>query len=138
MGIISKILGSDKIVDKGLKLTDQAFFTKQEQSEHFLTLLKAYEPFKVTQRLMALTVVPVYVFVWIIAAALMVYGIFSGVVAALDASKMLAEWNNTTLGTPTAIILVFYFGGGAIDSWKRPELKRADNPTKRPVTEESN
>lgn len=108
MNIFGKLFGSEKVVDGVFKGLDSAFFTQDEKAGHFLKLLKAYEPFKVAQRLLALLVGIPYVMVWLISAGLFAFG-------DADSAKLLAEWNNNTLGTPFAIILAFYFGGGAVE-----------------------
>jgi len=50
MGILSKLFGSDKIIDAGINGIDAMVFTDQEQSNAKLAFLKLYEPFKIAQR----------------------------------------------------------------------------------------
>lgn len=106
MSFFSRLFGSEKAVGGIVKGVDAAFFTKEEKAEHFLRILKAYEPFKLAQRFLALIVGIPYVVVWVICAVTMFF---------TDTSKVVAEWNNETLGTPFALILAFYFGGGAVE-----------------------
>ena len=128
MSFWGKLFGSDNVIKKAADGVyngiDAVFFTKQEQSEHFLKLLQAYEPFKLAQRLLALIVGIPYVLVWLICAVMMVIAAFmepcttemicrSNTV--LDISKELASKNNDTLGVPFAIILGFYFAGGTAE-----------------------
>ncbi len=113
MGVIGKIFGSEKAIEKVSSGIDKAFFTKEEKSEQWVETLKAYEPFKLAQRLIALLVTSAYVFVWLICAVLMIVGIWLSEV--VEHSKVLAEWNNETLGTPFIVIVSFYFAGGAAE-----------------------
>lgn len=108
MNIFGKLFGSEKVVDGVFKGIDSAFFTQDEKAGHFLSLLKAYEPFKITQRFLSLVVGMPYVMVWLLAAVLIAFG-------DMETGKILAQWNNDTLGTPFAIILAFYFGGGMVE-----------------------
>lgn len=126
MGLFAKLLGSDKIIHSASKGIDAAFFTNEEKAGHFLSLLKAYEPFKITQRLLALIVGIPYVTVWLLSACMMlISGFLSPEIAqgVFETSKALAEESNEALGTPFAIILSFYFGGGAVEGVVRAVRK---------------
>ena len=122
MGILAKLFGTDEVIKKGtdavINAGDALVFTKEEKAHHFLDLLKAYEPFKLAQRLLALVFSIPYVAVWLISAILFLAGaLLPGDTAhILTASKDLAKMNNETLGLPVALVLGFYFGGGAIES----------------------
>ena len=113
MKILGKIFGSDKVIDHAASGIDELFFTKEEKAENWINTLKAYEPFKLAQRLIALLVTTVYLFVWIVSAAMFVGSFW--VEGTLAISKELAILNNETLGLPFAIIAGFYFGGGAVE-----------------------
>lgn len=132
MSFIGKLFGSDTVIKKATEGiyngVDSAFFTNQEKAGHFLNLLKAYEPFKLAQRLLMLVMTVPYVLVWITCAMLIVASAFFGndcvvypnVVTQCanplsETAKTLGELNNETLGTPVALILAFYFGGGAVE-----------------------
>ena len=134
MGIFSKIFGTDDVVKKAAdgiyNGIDKLVYTDEEKAEmrlqaaqQFLKLLKAYEPFKLAQRLLALTFAIPYIVVWIISAILFVVGALVPELSnAIDASRELAKMNNETLGTSVAIILAFYFSGGMLEGvvskWK--------------------
>ena len=128
MSFWGKLFGSDNVIKKAADGVyngiDAAIFTKQEQSEYFLSLLKAYEPFKLAQRLLALIVGIPYVLVWLVCAFMMVGAALMEPCATemicrsntvMDVSKELASQNNDTLGVPFAIILGFYFAGGTAE-----------------------
>ncbi len=110
MGILGKIFGSEKAIEKVASGVDKVFFTKEEKSEQWIETLKAYEPFKLAQRLIALLVTSVYLFVWLICVTLVVLGLWYD--NTLELSKTLAEWNNDTLGLSFVLIVSFYFAGG--------------------------
>jgi len=113
MKILGRIFGSDKVIDHAAKGIDKIFFTKEEKAASWVNTLKAYEPFKLAQRLIALLVTTVYLFVWITSAAMFIISIWLD--PFLEASKQLATLNNDTLGLPFALITGFYFGGGAAE-----------------------
>ncbi len=128
MSFLGKLFGSDNVIQKAAdgvyNGVDAAFFTNEEKSRHFLNLLKAYEPFKLAQRLIALLVTIPYMLIWLVCAGLMVISAFVEPCSTeaicrsstmLEASKTLAIWNNDTLGLPFSTILFFYFGGGAVE-----------------------
>ena len=138
MGILSKLFGADEVVKKAAdgiyNGIDKLVYTDEEKADmrlkaaqQFLQLLKAYEPFKLAQRLLALIFAVPYVFVWIVAATLFVIGaIWPQYGAAIEASKTLAKMNNETLGTPVAIILAFYFSGGMLEGVVRRIKQKGD------------
>ena len=96
-------------------------YLPQEKAHHFLDLLKAYEPFKLAQRLLALTFSIPYVLVWLVSAVMFLAGALlpGDATHIITASKDLAQMNNDTLGLPVALVLGFYFGGGAIESFRK-------------------
>ena len=120
MGILGSIFGTESAVNKTVdgiyNGVDKAVFTKEEKASHFLLLLKAYEPFKLAQRLLAITVVPIYILVWLCSVTLLMIGVFADdPINLLKASEELGNRNNETLGLPVSLILGFYFGGGAVE-----------------------
>ena len=134
MNFFGKLFGSDSVIKKAAEGVyngiDYAFHTDQEKSEHFLRVLKAYEPFKLAQRFLALIIAIPYVLIWVLCAVMMFFSAFmepclSDAVAVcrssavLEAARLLADWNNETLGTPLSIVVAFYFGGGAIEGYVR-------------------
>ena len=103
MGVLSKLLGSDKVVGSGLKMLDSAFYTDQEKAENKKAFLKLYEPFKVAQRYLALIFcVPYSLAVFITFAA----SFF------MEVEKQQALLTGD-IGTIVGIIVGFYFLGGS-------------------------
>lgn len=105
--IFSKIFGSDNVIDAGIKAGDAVWFTNEEKSEWVLRLLKAYEPFKIAQRLLMMTFCLPYAFL----ATLMFLGSLTLGWDIMGHLKLL----NETFGQPCSIILAFYFGGGLLE-----------------------
>ena len=122
MGFWGRLFGSENVISKAAdgiyKGVDKAWYTDEEKAEGFLNLLKAYEPFKLAQRLLALTVALPYVAVWLLCALMIVVSAFVDPAYGKqieEASRLLGELNNDTLGTPVALVLSFYFAGGALE-----------------------
>jgi len=122
MGLFATLFGSENVIKRAAdgiyNGVDAAIYTDQEKAGGFLNLLKGYEPFKLAQRLLALTLAIPYVVVWLLCAAMLVISGFVdpayGVQIA-EAAKTLGSLNNDTLGTPVALVMAFYFGGGALE-----------------------
>ena len=104
MGIFSKLLGTDKVVDAGIKGIDAIFYTDQEKAENKKAFLKLYEPFKLAQRYLAL--------VFSIPYVLMVVVTF-GASFFMDVTVQ-KELLMGDIGTIVGIIVGFYFLGGSI------------------------
>lgn len=132
MSIWGTLFGSKSVIDNAAKGiyngVDKAFYTDEEKAGGFLDLLKAYEPFKLAQRLLMLVITIPFVFVWLMCALLMVASAFVDpqcvaypeiatqcVNRFAETAKTLGTMNTDTLGVPTAIVLSFYFGGGALE-----------------------
>lgn len=122
MGLIGKLFGSDKVVTAVSKGIDEAFFTEEEKAKHFQSMLKAYEPFKLTQRSLVYIVGVPYVSVWVMCAVIYALSLMyepclgpCRAVQFITIAQELADWNNRTLGTPFALIMGLYFGGGMLE-----------------------
>jgi hypothetical protein len=122
MNFLGRLFGSDNAIKKAAdgiyNGVDQAFFTNQEKAQHFLDLLKAYEPFKLAQRFLALTVTVPYVLTWLLSALMLFISAFVDPEAGKrieESARVLGELNNDTLGVPVSLVLAFYFGGGAVE-----------------------
>ena len=122
MIIWSKLFGTQAVVDAGIKAGDALFFTDEERSEWRLRLLKAYEPFKIAQRWLALILTTPFVALHSLAGIqLLVMGWLPGALqkSVHESALVLMEHNNETLGLPVAIVLGFYFGGGMLESYNK-------------------
>ena len=131
MNLFGRLLGSSKAVDGIYKGVDALVYTDEEKANFYLRLLKAYEPFKVAQRLTALIVGIPYVLIWILCALMMAIAAFLEPCAAEQLcrsnvipmrAKEIAELNNDTLGTSFLAIVTFYFAGGAVEGAIRAKV----------------
>lgn len=110
MNFFGDLFGSDAALKKGGDLIDKAFLTEQEKSELNVELIKAYHPFKKAQRyFMLITTVP-YMTAWTVSTILAIYhkGYAGGM-----------EMINGDVGMIVLMVGAFYFGGGAIESFKK-------------------
>jgi len=125
-GFLKNIFGGSEIIKKGAELLDEAFYTDEEKAKDKekliqlkaqakVDLLKAYHPFKVTQRILAIMFVGSYVFI-------MLNGIIGSLYGVIDMQKVKEAMDfadSMNLGLITMAIVSFYFGGGFVESFKR-------------------
>ncbi len=125
-GILGKIFGSDSVVNKAGSLIDEAFYTDEEKAEdkmkakqlaaqNRLNLMKAYEPFKIAQRFIALGFVFVFLFIMLNGVLGALYGIVD--MQNVEQARKFAD--DMWLGQIIMMIVSFYFGGGLVDSIRR-------------------
>ena len=113
LGILGSILGAPSVIEKGLKLIDDAWETDAEKTQGKadakINLLKAYAPFKLAQRYLALMFAFTFLFSFflVLGMTLAGNGETEAVFTVLDHFKI--GWIMTT-------IVLFYFGGGLVES----------------------
>lgn len=120
--LLAKMFGSDKVIDAGISAADAIFFTDEEKADWKIRVLKAYEPFKLAQRYLALVTTIPFVALHVIAAIQIFASGWLGDSlgkAVHEAAMNVIEQNNEALGLPVAIVLAFYFGGGAAEGMIR-------------------
>jgi hypothetical protein len=116
--IISKLFGSDNVINKGMEALDALVLTDQERSSRKLLFLKTYEAFKIAQRYALLLFTFPFVFIHLTATIAWLTAIFT--IKDLERYELivteihqLAHMNNVALGEPVTWIVAFYFLGGA-------------------------
>ena len=114
MNIFAKLLGTEKVIDAGINGIDKAFYTAEEKAEDTskrmglkVSLLRAYEPFKIAQRFLAIVYGVPYVAAW--------FATFSASFF-VDVSVQFDFLISSDMAVANLIILGFYFGGGAAES----------------------
>lgn len=104
--MISKIFGTKKAVDAGINAIDAIVHTEEEKSKAQQVFLKLYEPFKLAQRVLAAILVPPYALAWITT-------FFSSFWIDPKTQYLILEGR---MGDIVALVVAFYFGGGAAES----------------------
>ena len=105
-GILGKIFGAPKIIDAGIKSIDALVFTDEEKSKAKLALLRAYEPFKIAQRYLALIFAGMFLAAFLAALTRVLFG--------LPYDDILEVVKAFSLGQIMTVIVGFYFLGGVV------------------------
>lgn len=111
MGLLGRVFGTKEALGYVSNHLDKVFFTKEEKAQNWIDTLKAYEPFKLAQRLVALSVTGTYLFVFLVAIFMKIASCWGGQ-HLNEMSDELIQQNNETLGTAFICIVSFYFAGG--------------------------
>ena len=121
MGLLSNILGTGNVIEKGMDLIDKRFPTEVDmivaKTQAKTDLLTSYAPFKVAQRYLALMFGVTFLASFMLAMTRGLLGLENTVVfETLEAFKL--HWIMLT-------IVGFYFGGGTfegvIERFKKPK-----------------
>lgn len=122
LDLFKRIFGSSSVINKAAdgiyNGVDKAVYTEEEKSKGFLNLLKAYEPFKLAQRLLALFIMIPYVLVAFICGVTIIASGFvdPSMGKSIDeASRTALELTNDQLKDLAILVAAFYFGGGAME-----------------------
>lgn len=127
MGVFSKIFGAPEVVKDTVKAVsegaDKVWFTDEERSDAALKFLKAYEPFKLTQRYLSLILVGSFCFLTILGCFYIlglgfmdITGVSPEVVThRLTVIERYIELVGGDLGSIVLMIGFLYFGGGAAE-----------------------
>ena len=113
-GTIGKILGSDKVIEKGLDLIDSMHTSTEEEiaakTKARIDLMNAYAPFKIAQRWLALMFGLTFLGSYVLVLAMTISG--QG-----DPAAVTAVMEQFSINYAMLIILGFYFGGGAVEGF---------------------
>lgn len=120
-GTLSKILGSGDVIKKGLDLIDDMHTSTEEEivakTKSKVDLLSAYAPFKVAQRYLALLFSVTFLSCFILTLAMTLFG--KG-----DVEAVKFVLSDFYIGEIMLAIIFFYFGGGAIESFKPKKVNK--------------
>ena len=122
-GILGRIFGSDKVIDKAGTLIDEMFYTDEEEAKdkqklinakarQRLELMRAYAPFKLAQRFIAFGFLSVFLFIMLNGVLGVLYGIID--LTNVEQARKFAD--SMWLGEIVIMIVSFYFGGGLAES----------------------
>jgi len=115
MSWFSEILGTDGVITGLKEGIDKAILTPEEKLDFHVNLLKSYEPFKLAQRYLALSVTAMFGFVLIIEVILTVLGTWFEVLR-----DTVDRINNLELvyilGVSFLAVMSLYFAGGFANS----------------------
>ena len=120
LGVLGKILGSETVIKKGMDLIDDMHTSETEsieaKTQAKVALMNSYAPFKIAQRYLALMFGLTYVSCFILVLTMTLSG--KG-----DASAVSDIMDDFSINYCMMLVLTFYFGGGAIESFtsKRKE-----------------
>lgn len=116
MSVLGRIFGTDTIIDKAVQTIGNSILGTDQKIADLVMLNKSYEPFKLAQRVLAFGLVGVFALIWLIASMMFCASGFTETGTHLaKTAKTLGQLNNDTLGMPVALIVTFYFGGGALE-----------------------
>ena len=141
MSIISKLFGSDKVINAGLDVIDKVWYTKEEQADAEIVKAKLkmewqklYHPYKLAQRIMMMAVTGAFVGMMLVLFLMwigcVIYMMFSGSSEMFDFLKAeiyeMIELTIKAFGIPFFTILGFYFGMGEVDvaEWAKNRGKK--------------
>lgn len=141
MSLFGKIFGSDKALDKVVdtagKLVDEAFYTKEEKALDLakaqteargmiVEWMRATEGQRLSRRLIALSITGMWLFMFMIAAALDVAAIWVSQETAIQVVASSASLDERTgiMSTAVTIILGFYFSAPFMGDISKAALEK--------------
>lgn len=107
MGILKTIFGGGDVVNKGFQLIDELHTSDEEKAEAKIKLMKAYAPFRIAQRYLALIFSFNFTIAFQTALVMSVMG--------KDIEPVVKVATSFQLGYIVITIVLFYFGGGALE-----------------------
>lgn len=121
LGILSKIFGSADVVKSGLQLIDDIHTSTEEEikakSSAKVELLQAYAPFKIAQRYLAVMFSITFLSCFVLTLGMTLLG--KGDIPAVK--QVLGDFY---IGEIMLTIVLFYFGGGAVEGVLAKRLKK--------------
>lgn len=120
LAALASILGSPSVINKGMDLIDDAFTSDEEARESKtkakIDLMKAYAPFKLAQRYLALMFAFTFLFSFFLVLGMTLFG-------DSDPAAVFKVMEQFKIGWIMTTIVLFYFGGGLVESMGRSKKK---------------
>jgi hypothetical protein len=114
IGVISKMLGSGNVIEKGMDLIDSMHTSTEEEiaakSKAKIDLMNAYAPFKIAQRYLALMFGLTFLGSYVLVLAMTISG--QG-----DPEAVTKVMEQFSINYAMLVILSFYFAGGAVEGF---------------------
>ena len=111
LGLFKTMFGSSSVIKDGINLIDDLSLTDEEKEKLKIEKLKAYEPFKLAQRLIGVSFTMVFLLTFIFCVILMSFGL------EYQVEKIIELGKSFDIGMIMLAIISFYFGGGTISSY---------------------
>lgn len=127
---ITGLFTNKNVISNIMSGVDKAILTKEEKADLHLTFLKAYEPYRVTQRIIATILITVWALFSSIGLGTILAGGYFNNDKIAEVGKNGIEQANDTFGYPVLVIIGFYFMGGSIEGIVRANKR---NKTKENV-----
>lgn len=121
---IKSIFSDSNVVEHVSNGIDKAIYTDEEKSDAYANMLKLYEPFKMTQRLLGVGMFVILSLTLMLAGALRIGGnmfcdplIIEGEIIRwwVEDSAWLLDQSLAIFGEPFLYVSILYFGGGAFE-----------------------
>lgn len=120
IGVISKMLGSGNVIEKGMDLIDSMHTSTEEEiqakAKAKTDLLAAYAPFKLAQRYLALMFGLTFLLSYVLVLSMTISGYG-------DPDAVTKVMDQFSINYAMLIILGFYFGGGAVEGFMEKKKK---------------
>ncbi|MEA2098640.1 MAG: hypothetical protein U9P72_00760 [Campylobacterota bacterium] len=109
--MFGNLFGTKEVVNGGINLIDNAFYTDQEKANMKVKLLKAYEPFKIAQRYLAFMFTGSFIIAFLLCLLFYSFNIeYKGILEIIETFN---------IDMIVVTIIGFYFGGGMLESLKK-------------------
>ena len=110
------IFGGTNVINGGMEMINNAFYTDQERADRKVLLMDAFTPFKLIQRFLAMWIVSVFMGVLTLEIGLVIVGIWYP--SLIEAVAMINSLDMVEmLGWAFVAVVSLYFTGGVINTF---------------------
>lgn len=133
LGLLGKVFGSDKAISGTIGLIDDLWTSDKEaieaKTESKRQLLQAYAPFKLSQRILAWSITGVVLLCFLVAFGITTWDFFTEEQIRNEDGQTIVQVYIDLLGAfkldwAFVLIIGFYFGGAAVDSYQEKKAER--------------
>jgi hypothetical protein len=112
MSIFGKFFGTERTINAGISAIDAMVYTDEEKVKDKKEFLKLYEPYKRGQRMLAAMFAPAYITCWL---AVFFIELVKLIKSENQDTADILQLLNGDMGSIVLMIIIFYFGGGAVE-----------------------